>query len=213
MATVAPSDSGVLRGEVMRLHALLGLRSALHLEFLELSTDYPALLRRVAVRLTESLCDGCHVRLLSDDGCWLECVASFDRDPEIDALVRETTAKTPLHVDAQALTRPVLAGNSPRLLSDFDMATLRAEVAPAYWPLLERTGVRSVVIAPLRARGRCIGLLYLARRVERPFDEADLTLAQDLADLAALVIENARLLDASRGQVHPFQGLTGPRPR
>lgn len=201
MTAVNPSDFEALRGEATRLRRLLGLRSALHQEFLELSTDYPALLQRVALRLTEALCDGCHVRLLSDDGCWLECVASFDRDPELDALVREVTAKTPLRVDAQALTRPVLEGNTPRLLPDFDMATLRAEVAPAYWPLLERTGVRSVVIAPLRARGRCIGLLYLARRAPGRFDEADLTLAQDLADLAALVIENARLLDTSRAQV------------
>jgi serine phosphatase RsbU (regulator of sigma subunit) len=55
-------------------------------------------------------------------------------------------------------------------------------------------GVDSILAAPLIARGRVVGALTMARagREHRPFTEDDLVLVQDLADRAAVSVENAR---------------------
>jgi len=52
----------------------------------------------------------------------------------------------------------------------------------------------SVIVVPLVARGATLGALTLLRRdPARPYDCADLALAQGLADRAALALDNARL--------------------
>ena len=55
-------------------------------------------------------------------------------------------------------------------------------------------GVDSILAAPLIARGRVIGALTMARAggEHRPFTEDDIVLVQDLADRAAVSVENAR---------------------
>ncbi len=55
-----------------------------------------------------------------------------------------------------------------------------------------------MIVVPMHVRGQTIGIvrLYRYRREQPPFSEDDLTLAQDLADRAALAISNARLLQA-----------------
>jgi PAS domain S-box-containing protein len=55
-------------------------------------------------------------------------------------------------------------------------------------------GVGSAIVVPLRARGVVLGLLAVGRSTERePFDEEDLALAGELADRAAIALDNARL--------------------
>lgn len=59
------------------------------------------------------------------------------------------------------------------------------------------------MVVPLRAHGQTIGVLSFARYApEQPaFTQDDLSLAQDLADRAALAIHNARLY--REGQLLP----------
>ncbi len=53
---------------------------------------------------------------------------------------------------------------------------------------------RSVLVVPLSARGTVLGNLVLMRGPGRPpFDDADVTTGEDLADRAALCLDNARL--------------------
>ncbi|WP_051774161.1 SpoIIE family protein phosphatase [Streptomyces sp. NRRL S-237] len=56
-----------------------------------------------------------------------------------------------------------------------------------------RLGAHSLIVVPLTARGRLLGILSLWR-AERPepFEEDDLTLAEEFASRAALCIDNAR---------------------
>ncbi len=60
--------------------------------------------------------------------------------------------------------------------------------------MLEGLSIRSAMIVPLVARGRTMGAMTFAAG-ERSFDRSDLTLAQDLADRAAIAIDNARLYE------------------
>ncbi|MFF7777074.1 SpoIIE family protein phosphatase [Streptomyces tanashiensis] len=54
-------------------------------------------------------------------------------------------------------------------------------------------GVHSMLVVPLRARGRTLGLLQCFRhRTEAPFEDDDLDLAEEIASRAAVYIDNAR---------------------
>lgn len=54
-------------------------------------------------------------------------------------------------------------------------------------------GLHTLIVLPLRARGVVLGLVSLYRtRDSPPFDDSDVTLASDLADRAAISIDNAR---------------------
>ncbi|MEB3222785.1 MAG: ATP-binding protein [Candidatus Sericytochromatia bacterium] len=105
--------------------------------------------------------------------------------------------------DGQA-EAPVLVGFTPEVLGETRRAaalqpgtgSLRPPVegVPVGWAALlgsRRPG--AVFIAPMRARGRTLGTVTLTRVSGAPFSEADTRLAQDLADRAALAIDNAKL--------------------
>jgi signal transduction histidine kinase len=85
---------------------------------------------------------------------------------------------------------------SPDLLLD-DLGGDAAGLA-----FLRSLEIGSVVVAPLRARGRSLGILVLVRRGGRdPFAPDETHLAELLAERAALAVDNARLfseLDAER---------------
>lgn len=76
---------------------------------------------------------------------------------------------------------------------------------PEHLRLLRSLGLRSYVVVPLRGRERTIGALTLVHAESgRRFSEADVALAEELANRAALLIDNARLfqqVDASRQQL------------
>nr|WP_281373085.1 SpoIIE family protein phosphatase [Kineococcus aurantiacus] len=59
---------------------------------------------------------------------------------------------------------------------------------------ITRLDPEGVVVLPLRARGRTVGLVTLARdRGRRPFDVEDLATVSGVAERAALALDNARL--------------------
>ncbi|MGA5200652.1 ATP-binding SpoIIE family protein phosphatase [Streptomyces variegatus] len=69
------------------------------------------------------------------------------------------------------------------------------------WPVPHRgdgpeghgSGIHSMLIVPLQARGQTLGLAQFFRdRTEEPFDDDDLLLAQEIASRAAVYIDNAR---------------------
>ena len=65
--------------------------------------------------------------------------------------------------------------------------------------LLRAVGFRSVVVAPLRARGRSVGALTLVTAESlRRFDASDKEFAEQLASRAAIAVDNARLATARR---------------
>jgi two-component system sensor kinase len=67
---------------------------------------------------------------------------------------------------------------------------------PEFVPVFERLGVSSLLVVRLRARATNLGFIALVRNgAERtPYTDDDLHLVQDLADRAALAIDNGRLL-------------------
>ncbi len=61
-------------------------------------------------------------------------------------------------------------------------------------PLLDRSGIESLVLAPLMSSGRQIGMIVIDSTGHgKVFEVAELTLLETIASLIAQVIENARL--------------------
>ncbi|MFI5521019.1 SpoIIE family protein phosphatase [Streptomyces platensis] len=72
--------------------------------------------------------------------------------------------------------------------------------------LLARAGIHTYLSMPLIARGEVLGALGLTRaRNPLPFDEDDLALAAELAERAAVCIDNARLYQGQRNAAITLQ--------
>ncbi len=77
---------------------------------------------------------------------------------------------------------------------------MTAATKPEYAVYLERFPIHSVLIVPLRREGRILGTLTLSRNApNHPYTFADQILLQDLADRAALSINNAQINAHYRG--------------
>ncbi len=63
-----------------------------------------------------------------------------------------------------------------------------------------KTGMRAMVIVPLRVRGRLMGFLAISRVAPGPFTESALRLYEVLSDQAAVALERALLLARTRQQ-------------
>ena len=73
-------------------------------------------------------------------------------------------------------------------------AAVRSRFENPEWARLQkRTGVRTLLAAPILGDGMATGVIVLRRTRVRPFTRTQIELAEALADQAALAIENARL--------------------
>ncbi|MER7190646.1 SpoIIE family protein phosphatase [Streptomyces flaveolus] len=74
------------------------------------------------------------------------------------------------------------------------------------------SGHHSALLLPLRARGNTLGLAqFLRRATAAPFDDDDLLLAQEIASLAAVSIDNARRYSEERTTALTLQRSLLPR--
>jgi signal transduction histidine kinase len=164
--------------------------------FADAAIDIGRLLDLVVKTCADRVGDSCSIRLVAEDGVSLVPVATHHADPEVERYIRETTDRVPMRVGESATGRVVATGD-PLLIPKIELAQVSAQVDPALLPVLEKVGLTSVIVVCLRAREKRLGFIGLSRMgVDRPaYTADDLALAQDLADRAALAIENARLVD------------------
>jgi GAF domain-containing protein len=99
------------------------------------------------------------------------------------------------------MARHILECAEPFFAPKLDLEQLRPPRTTArYFEFMQRIGMHSLLIVPLRVHDQAIGQLLLARfrASSPPFEAHDLELAQNLASHAALAISNARLLAEAR---------------
>jgi len=163
------------------------------------SLELGATLEQVARLAVPALADWCAVDLWDGDGT-LERAALAHIDPEKVVLGRELQDRHPLDLDAGHGIAQVLRDGVPQLHREVTDAMLR-EAARDEQELrvLRELGMRSVILAPLTARGRVIGALTLvAAEMGRAFDASDLDFAHDAATRFAQAVDNARLFEDRR---------------
>ena len=150
------------------------------------------LLDTIARRVGEALGDTCVVRLLVADGPLLEPATIYHREPAVASLVQELLAQTPARLD-QGLTAEVMRTGQVVRVPELTLDEQRQRLRPVYWPFLERVGISSALLAPLRVGSRVLGTLGISRdQPGRPYTEDDAVLLQELADRAALALEAGR---------------------
>ena len=200
MSSDPPDADALTRAEARaaRLAARLEVLNAASSAFAEASVDYERLLDLVARRTSEVMHGPCVVRLVSDDGAWLPLAAMHADDAEFHSAALAAEERSPQRADegfCGAIIRQGEALLAPEITPEARLAQTKSE----HRSLFERFPFYSVVGAPLRAHGKVIGVMMLARHVPgRPFDADDATVVQDLADRAALAIASARLIEDLR---------------
>ncbi|HXI57170.1 MAG TPA: PAS domain S-box protein, partial [Polyangia bacterium] len=177
----------------------LRLLSQLAREFAAATDDYDGLIPLVARRLGDLFGDLCVIRLLSTDGLYLEPPTAIHHpDPGLIALAREATSTHPQRV-GEGVTGQVAATGVSVLIPVVDAARLLANLDPQRRSSVERQHITSLVVVPLLCRGQIIGVVSVTRSdAQRPLNQDDLHLLEDVAAHASLAITNARSFAAER---------------
>lgn len=131
---------------------------------------------------------------LVEDGRFVRFVSEA-ADPEIDAAVHALVETIHLTWDSPSRVIDVIRSGQAELLNDLSDQWLEAHVQNEA-ELRAARGLRlqSAMLVPLLARGVVAGAMTFGRVAPgAPYDEFDLTLAQDLASRVALSLDNAVL--------------------
>ena len=173
---------------------------------LDQSLDYEQTLRAVADIAIPEVADWCGVSILDEQGV-LQQVAAAHVDPEQRRLGEELNRRFPPDPDSPGGAIEVARTGQTVFVREITDEMLTAAITDAaQLDLVRRLGLRSVILAALRARGRTFGTLTLANAESgRLFQQADVQLAEELARRAGLAIDNARLYTERSRIAHTLQ--------
>jgi diguanylate cyclase (GGDEF)-like protein len=146
------------------------------------------IVERVAAKSTEVLGETSFVLLVNDVN-QLRVDAAHSKNPE--ALIK--ILMTTLNLAPQGLTtesfREVIEGKKPILI-----ANLRElEMPPEVRALVDKYAFSSLIATPIQSKEYVLGAFVTLTSAPRVFDQEDLKLAVELADFAAISLENASL--------------------
>lgn len=165
------------------------------------SLDPAVTLRNVARLAIPRVACYCTVDILGDDGR-LERVAAAHIEPGREGLLA-STADYPLDPAREGRLARALRERESVLLDEVTDDWLR-EVAhdERHFKMIRELAATSLMLVPLAARDRLLGVLLLAStRTDRHYGPSDLTLAEEMARLSALAIDNSRLHERARRAV------------
>src|SRR5215813_6085968 len=169
---------------------------------LSTSPDDVATLTLLARAALPALADVCIIRVVEADDRIRRLPANY-ADPTHAATARAMDEYYAAHTDvtyapASGIARVLRTGESiiiPEVSPDWLQKIAHDET---HLTLLQAIGITSLLHAPLLMRGRTIGVLTLVRTgFGERFRSADLAVAEELCDRAAVAIEHARLGEAS----------------
>ncbi|MDY7230170.1 GAF domain-containing protein [Hyalangium rubrum] len=179
----------LLRIAAARLQVLAEATDA----FSAANRDLPALFDAIAHQVVCHLGDSSLLSLLSADGQQLEPVSLRHMEPGAQVHMRQLFSAAPVPANQGLLGKVARSGQS-LFIPVTPQESLLSGVKPEYRAMLEHFPVHSFMAVPLRVQGRVIGALAVSRHTPgRPFTSEDQRLLEELADKAALSIENARL--------------------
>jgi PAS domain S-box-containing protein len=168
-------------------------------ETLMSSLDDEETLRNVARLAVPEIADWCAVELIDERGA-RQRVTVAHRDPAKLQLAERLREYEPAQLDPERGVGRVMRTGATVLCREIpDEVLVQAAVDEEHLTLLRAVGFRSVLLVPLRARGRAFGVMTLVNAESmRRFGEADQEFAEQVAARAAVAVENARLATARR---------------
>jgi PAS domain S-box-containing protein len=163
-------------------------------EILSGSLDYRQTLNDLAHLVVPELADWCAVEIAGENGT-LEQVAVAHVDPEKVRWGRELSRRYPTPRDAAIGAYHVLRTGRPELHPEVtDDMLVASAIDDEHLRISRELGIRSVMLVPLSAHDRVLGVLTLiTSESRRRYNDADLRLTLELAHRAGIAVENARL--------------------
>jgi PAS domain S-box-containing protein len=173
---------------------------------LDASLDFEQTLVNVANIAIPEVADWCAVSILDESG-ELRQVAVAHIDPGRRRLAQELSERLPRDPDSPTGAMRVVQSGETSYVPDITDEVLAAAISdPEHLALVRRLQLRSLIIAPMTARGRTFGALtFVSAESGRRFEAADVQLAEELARRAGVAIENSRLYTERTRIAHTLQ--------
>jgi signal transduction histidine kinase/GAF domain-containing protein len=165
-------------------------------ELLGATLDYATALTRLSVLAVPYLGDWCIVDMMRGER--LDRIAVAHNDPELSAAGFEFQQRFPPDPEAPHGPMSVIRSGRALLIERVTDDHLREASRGDEQQLeaLRSIGLRSLMCAPLIARGRVLGAItLLSDQPERHFGAEDLATTEELARRAAVAVDNALLYD------------------
>jgi PAS domain S-box-containing protein len=170
------------------------------------SLDYRATLAKIAGLAVPHLADWCAVYVAEQEGA-TEPIAVAHVDPDKVRLAQEYYRRFPTDPDSPRGTQAVMRTGRSELVPRIPEGLIESMVTdPEQLEMIRRLQVESYMIVPLKARNRTLGAItFVSSDPGRAFGPHDLSFAEDVAQRAALAIDNARLYEEQAGVARALQ--------
>jgi serine phosphatase RsbU (regulator of sigma subunit) len=200
-------------GEERRRQALEFLVAATR--ELDASLDFDRTARTIVETAVPDLAELCVIDLVRRDG-WVGDSIVGAADPAAAPVLEEIRRRAPLDPRGEHPVAQVLRAGRPMVWRDLTVPAVMKTVVQndEHRQLIEGAKYRSAAVAPLVARGSTLGALSLLHAsTDLHYEDADLQLLGELADRAALALDNARLFEERDRIAQNLQrGLRPPEP-
>jgi serine phosphatase RsbU (regulator of sigma subunit) len=182
---------------------------------LDASLDFGRTARTIVEAAVPELAELCVIDLVRRDG-WVGDSIVGAANPAAVPVLEEIRRRSPLDPRGDHPVAQVLRAGRPMVWGDLTSPEVMQAVVQneEHRELIEDARYRSAAVAPLVARGSTLGTLSLLHaRTDLSYDAGDLQLLGELADRAALALDNARLFEERDRIAQNLQrGLRPPEP-
>jgi PAS domain S-box-containing protein len=158
------------------------------------SLDIAEILQRIARLAVKHLADWCVVYLAEEDR-EPYAAAVFHKDPTKVQLAFNLQQRYPPNWDAPVGVAAVLKDGRAEFIPHISEELIEARAQSAeHFDLIRKLGLRAAMTLPLMGRGRTAGAMTLVwAEMDRSYSQYDIVLAEELARIASLAIDNAYL--------------------
>lgn len=182
---------------------------------LDASLDFGRTARTIVQTAVPELAEVCVLDFIRRDG-WIGDSIVGAADPGVATALEEIRTRTPLDPRCDHPVAQVLRANRPMVWRDLTAPSVLEDVVQSeeHRRLIKETHYQSAAVAPLVARGTTLGAIsFLHASTDLRYEAEDLSLLADLADRAAMALDNARLYEERDRIAQNLQrGLRPPEP-
>jgi PAS domain S-box-containing protein len=182
---------------------------------LDASLDFDRTARTIVETAVPELAELCVLDFIRRDG-WIGDSVVGGADPAAAGVLEEIRRRAPLDPRCEHPVAQVLRAGKPMVWRDLTSPSVMEDVVQndEHRRLIEATRYQSAAVAPLVARGSTLGAIsFLHASTDMRYDADDLTLLSELADRAAMALDNARLYEERDKIAQNLQrGLRPPEP-
>lgn len=158
------------------------------------SLDYKTNLTNVAKRAVPSIADWCAIDMVEEDGSIRRWAVAHAEAAKVE-VAWDLAGRYSEAMNAVMGVAGAIGAGQPELMSEVPDSLLAAIAEDGeHLRLLQVLGWKSQMVLPMVAGGRVLGAIaFIAGKSCRRYDQADLSMAEELARRAAVAVDNARL--------------------